>query len=106
MESANINPVQVENQGSFPISDKAVITERFTRTSDKDVIYRFTVNDPETYTAPWTAELSYYPSPGWYEYACHEGNYGMIGILAGAREKERQAAMQTGKAKAMKGGQK
>ena len=106
MESANINPVQVENQGSFPISDKAVITERFTRTSDKDVLYRFTVNDPETYTAPWTAELSYYPSPGWYEYACHEGNYGMIGILAGAREKERQAAMQTGKAKAMKGGQK
>jgi hypothetical protein len=36
--------------------------------------------------------LSFYPSPGWYEYACHEGNYGMHGILAGAREKERQAA--------------
>jgi hypothetical protein len=105
MESANINPVQVEAQGSFPISEKAVITERFTRTSDKDVLYQFTVNDAETYTKPWTAELSYYPSKGMYEYACHEGNYGMIGILAGAREKERRAAAQTGRTKTAKGGQ-
>ena len=92
MESRNINPIQVEAQSSFPISDHAVITERLTRTSDKDILYEFSVNDPETYTQPWKAELSFYPSPGWYEYACHEGNYGMHGILAGAREKERQAA--------------
>ena len=91
MESININPVQVEAQSSFPISENAVVTERFTRTGDKDILYEFSVNDPETYTQPWKAELSFYPSPGWYEYACHEGNYGMHGILAGAREKERRA---------------
>ncbi len=105
MESANINPEQVENQSSFPISEKAVITERFTRTGEKDIFYEFIVNDPETYTQPWKAELSYYPSPGWYEYACHEGNYGIVGILAGAREKERQAAAKSGKSKSAKGGQ-
>jgi len=105
MESANINPVQVENQSSFPISEKAVITERFTRTGEKDIFYEFIVTDPETYTQPWKAELSYYPSPGWYEYACHEGNYGIVGILAGAREKERQAVAKSGRSKTAKGGQ-
>jgi hypothetical protein len=102
MESTNINPVQVEAQSSFPISENAVILERFTRTSDKDILYEFSVTDPETYTQPWKAELSFYPSPGWYEYACHEGNYGMHGILAGAREKERQAALKAKPIKATK----
>ncbi|MBK8837641.1 MAG: hypothetical protein IPO30_02805 [Hyphomonadaceae bacterium] len=106
MESTNINPVQVDNQSSFPISEKAVITERFTRTSEKDIVYEFGVNDPETYTKPWKAQLSFYPSSGVYEYACHEGNYGMHGILAGAREKERRAELAKGKSgKMAKGGQ-
>jgi len=104
MESTNINPVQVEAQSSFPISDNAIVTERLTRTGEKDIVYEFSVNDPETYTQPWKAELSFYPSPGWYEYACHEGNYGMHGILAGAREKERQAALKTKPAKSSKRG--
>ncbi len=104
MESTNINPVQVEAQSSFPISDNAIVTERLTRTGEKDIVYEFSVNDPETYTQPWKAELSFYPSPGWYEYACHEGNYGMHGILAGAREKERQAALKTKPAKFSKRG--
>ncbi len=103
MESINVKPLQAVNQ-SFPISPKAVITERLTRTSGKDIFYDFTVNDPEIYTQPWKAELSFYPSKGMYEYACHEGNYGMIGILAGAREKERRAASVASK-KAAKGGQ-
>ena len=105
MESTNINPVQVDNQSSFPISDRAVITERFTRTSEKDIVYEFGVNDPETYTKPWKAQQSFYPSSGVYEYACHEGNYGMHGILAGAREKDRRAAAKTAKVKTVKGGQ-
>ncbi len=91
METINVNPLQAENQ-SFPLSGKGVVTERLTRTGEKDIHYEFTVNDPETYTQPWKAELSFYPTTNLYEYACHEGNYGMFGILAGAREKERQAA--------------
>jgi hypothetical protein len=110
METINVEPKQQENH-SYPISAKAVITERLTRTSDKGIFYEFSVDDPETYTQPWKAELAFYPSDGLYEYACHEGNYGMHGILAGAREKERQreAAAQTTKAKSksktVKGGQ-
>lgn len=104
MESINVDTKQADNH-SFPISDKAVITERFTRTSDKDVLYEFSVNDPETYTQTWKAEQAFYPSNGVYEYACHEGNYGLHGILAGAREKERQATAKAAKTKTMKGGQ-
>ena len=105
METINVNPLQAENQ-SFPLSDKGVVTERLTRTDAKNIHYEFSVNDPETYTQPWKAELSFNPTTQLYEYACHEGNYGMHGILAGAREKERQAAAaKPVKAKAVKGGQ-
>ena len=109
METTNVKPLQAENQ-SFPLSAKAVVTERLTRTTDKDIFYEFTVNDPDTYTQPWKAELSFYPQSRVYEYACHEGNYGMHGILAGARLKEEQAAAAKAKpvktsAKASKGGQ-
>ena len=106
METINVYPEQQQNHG-FTISPKAVITERFTRASEKDVVYEFTVDDPDTYTQPWKAELSFYPSKGMYEYACHEGNYGMTGILAGAREKERRWAAESAKAKTknIKGGQ-
>ena len=90
METVNVKPIQAENQ-AFPLSSSGVVTERLTRTSDHDIFYEFTVNDPEIYTQPWKAELSFYPSKGMFEYACHEGNYGMHGILAGAREEERQA---------------
>lgn len=90
METRNINPLQAGEQ-SFPVSAKGVVTERLTRTGEKDIFYEFSVDDPETYTQPWRAEMAFYPSTGWYEYACHEGNHGMVGILAGAREKERQA---------------
>ena len=105
METINVNPRQAEDH-VFPLSEKGVVTERFTRTSAEDILYEFSVNDPETYTQPWKAELSFYPSKGGlYEYACHEGNYGMHGILAGAREMERRAAAQSAKAKTVKGGQ-
>jgi hypothetical protein len=90
-ETINVKPLQAEN-GSFPLSPKAVVTERFTRDAEKDIFYAFSVNDPATYTQPWKAELSFYPQSRVYEYACHEGNYGMHGILAGARLKEEQAA--------------
>ena len=69
------------------------VTERFTRTADDTIVYRFTVEDPETWDAPWTAEMPMKETIGpIFEHACHEGNYGLTNILAGAREEERRAA--------------
>jgi hypothetical protein len=77
-------------QGS---SAQTRLVERFTRVGPDTIRYEFTVSDPTTLTRPWTAvepltridELIY-------EYACHEGNYGMVGILSGARFQEKQGA--------------
>jgi hypothetical protein len=67
------------------------LTERFTRSDADTILYEFTVTDPETYTKPWTAQVTMSKSSGaMYEYACHEGNYGMVGILAGARAEEKK----------------
>jgi hypothetical protein len=75
----------------FPASGKTVrVTERFTRVDADHIDYRFTVDDPGTYKRPWTAILPMTRIEGpIYEYACHEGNVGMIGILAGARAQEK-----------------
>ncbi len=68
------------------------LTERFTRTDADTILYEFTVNDPENYTKSWTAQLTMGKTNARvYEYACHEGNYGMEGILAGARAAEKDA---------------
>jgi len=68
------------------------VVERFTRVSPTKIDYRFTVDDPTTYTRAWTAVLPMSKVPDQiYEYACHEGNYGMFGILAGARADEKNA---------------
>jgi hypothetical protein len=91
IETINVNPLQRE-QNSFPLSARGKVTERLTRISDKEIFYEFAVDDPENYTQPWRAELSFYPATTLYEYACHEGNYGLEGILAGARNKEREVA--------------
>ena len=69
------------------------LVERFTRTGADTIDYQFTVNDPLTYMKPWTAStpMSRIDGP-LYEYACHEGNYGLSNILAGARNAERESA--------------
>lgn len=68
------------------------LIERFRRTDDDMVIYEFTVEDERSYTQPWTAMMPLRRTDGpLYEYACHEGNIGMYGILAGARQKDTQA---------------
>jgi hypothetical protein len=62
------------------------VTERFTRVSDKTIEYRATLDDPSTWTKPWSIELAFNAVPGpLYEYACHEGNYAMVDIL-GAKQ--------------------
>src|SRR6185369_2022613 len=62
------------------------VTERFTRTAADTIVYSFTIEDPNTWTRPWTAEIPLVKVPGpIYEYACHEGNYGLPNILRAQR---------------------
>ena len=69
------------------------LVERFTRLGDDTLLYEFTASDPTTYARAWTAQIPMRRSDGQlYEYACHEGNYGMFNLLAGARADERAAA--------------
>jgi hypothetical protein len=68
------------------------ITERFTRVADDRLRYQFTVEDPTIWEKPWGGEYEFSPLKGqMYEYACHEGNYALEGILAGERQKEAAA---------------
>lgn len=68
------------------------LTEKFTRTGANTMLYEFTVSDPETFTRPWTARIPMMAAKGpLFEYACHEGNYGLEGSLAGARAAEAKA---------------
>jgi hypothetical protein len=69
-------------------------TEWFSMESPQQINYRVTVNDPEGFSQPWTAEVPLRALPAGtqlYEYACHEGNYSIVGALAGARQQERDA---------------
>ena len=76
------------------------LVERFTRVGQNEIDYRVTITDPTTFTRPWTIAIPYLNvGEEMYEYACHEGNYGMEGILAGGREEERQAAEAAAKGK-------
>lgn len=69
------------------------VTERFTRVSKSRLNYQFTVEDPDVWDKPWGGEYNFYPLNGQvYEYACHEGNYALPGILSGARLAEKKAA--------------
>ena len=73
------------------------ITERFTRTGPDSIIYRATVDDPTVYTKSWTMEVALEKAEGpVFEYACHEGNYGLAGVLSGEREQEKRAAEHKG----------
>jgi hypothetical protein len=75
------------------------VVERFTRTGPKTILYRFTVEDPSTWDRSWTGEYPWNATDeNLYEYACHEGNYSLGGMLRGAREKESEdAAKKSGK---------
>jgi hypothetical protein len=65
------------------------LIERFTRVDADTLLYEFTVTDPTTWTRPWTASVPMRKAPGpMYEYACHEDNYAIRGVLSGARAQE------------------
>ena len=86
IETINMRPEQGLRGGS----PRQKVTERLTRIGPNKIAYRFTVEDPATYDQPYSGEVAFNATEGpMYEYACHEGNYAMEGILAGAREAEK-----------------
>ena len=88
-----VETTNFSNKNSFRgSSEKMKLIERFRRADADTLIYQFTVEDPDTWARPWTVEIPVTKSQGrLFEYACHEGNYGMAGALAGARAEEKEA---------------
>ncbi len=94
VESTNLCPSTPARYGRLKVSPQTTVVERFTRVSSSELLYEFTVADPSLYSRPWRAEMPFLRAKApMYEYACHEGNYGMTNILAGARAEERKAAV-------------
>jgi len=89
-----VDTTNFNDRTAFQGSSAALhIVERFTRVSADRILYQFTVDDPHTWVRPWTAELPMLQTAGpLYEYACHEGNYGLANTLSGARFTDREAA--------------
>jgi hypothetical protein len=89
VDSTNYKPRSFMSESS----EKLHVTERFSRTGPETLQYEITVDDPGTWTKPWSLMIPLKQSlKPVYEYACHEGNEGLAGILAGARAEERAAA--------------
>jgi len=87
-----VDTTNFSDEYSFRGSDRNLhLTERFTRVSPDTLIYEFTVDDPTAFTKPWTVQIPVTRTKGpIYEYACHEGNYAMMDILAGARATDKK----------------
>ena len=86
-----IETTQFRGGSSGLTSTNMHLVERLTRIDPDTVAYEYTVTDPTVYTAPYTVMMPFRRTDGpLFEYACHEGNYGLHGILAGAREFEKQ----------------
>jgi hypothetical protein len=99
VETTNLNPGQKAHYGikqRFYLPPTGKVTERFTRVAADEILYQFTVEDATAYTQPWKGEVPLRATADHiYEYACHEGNYALPGILAGAREQEKTAQGKT-----------
>ena len=88
VETTNINPKQSIQR--VPPSKDMKVTERFSRVDEETILYTFTVEDPTMYTQAWGGEIPIKKlHDRLYEYACHEGNYGMSAVLSGARYEEK-----------------
>jgi hypothetical protein len=96
----------VETRGLRPgsgafVSGNGRIIEKFTRIADDEILYEFEVNDPTVYTSVYRGQTALHRIKGGdagrtYEYACHEGNYGLLNILEGGRYNDRMGIKQTG----------
>jgi len=94
VETTNISLQQPV--GGVPLSEDARVIERFTRVDEETILYEFTVDDPRRFAEPWGGEIpitKLYAQV--YEYACHEGNYSLSGVLSGARYQERMEAQES-----------
>ena len=93
-KTGSFDPSVVQAVGS---GETLHLTERFTRIDSDTLLYEFTVNDGTTYSRPFTASIPMRRGEGpLFEYACHEGNYGLRNVLAGARIEERAAGTESG----------
>jgi hypothetical protein len=96
VDTTNIRPENLFRGAS----EKLHVVERFRRVDANTILYRVTLDDPDTWTKPWTMEFPLRSTPGpVYEYACHEGNYGLRDILSGARWEEKAAEESAKKSK-------
>jgi len=91
LETTNFRPDPgVTYRNSNPETFK--IVERFTRVDAETISYEFTVEDPTTWTSPWSAAIPWNKTDDQlYEYACHEDNYDAVNFLTGARAREQEA---------------
>jgi hypothetical protein len=86
VETTGFRPEEAFRPPVFLIGPDAKVTERFTRISATEIRYAFAVEDPATYTETWKGEMPFRTTKEpMYEYACHEGNYSLAGLLEGAR---------------------
>jgi len=94
VETTNFHPGQSARAATKHVlfaSEQLKVTERFTRVADDRIKYEFQMDDPTVYSQVWRGELPLRKTAGpIYEYACHEGNYALPGILAGARLQEKE----------------
>jgi hypothetical protein len=93
IETTNLDPHR--SIAGFPAANMRVV-ERLTRSDADGIDYQFTVDDPTTWSRPWTAAVPIAKTQGrLYEFACHEGNYGLVNILTAARTLEKRASAET-----------
>jgi len=94
VETTGLRDVDLRNAAVFGTSTKGRVVERFTRVGPHGMSYTVTIEDPATFTQSWTASIPMKMVDGpLYEYACHEGNYGLPNILSGHRQEEREKAI-------------
>ena len=91
VETVGLHPLHAERHYVAALSERARVIEKFTRISEAEMLYEF-AEDPIYYTENWSGEMIFTASEEpIYEYACHEGNYGLTGILAGARQIDQES---------------
>jgi hypothetical protein len=87
VETTNFHPSQVFRGAS----ENLKVIERFTRTGPDTILYKFTIDDPTTFSRPWSGEVPFTRMDDLiYEYACHEGNYALSNVLSGERNREQR----------------
>jgi hypothetical protein len=101
VETTNLNPGQAftaDIRHRIYLAPESKVTERFTRVAAGEILYEFEIEEPHAYTQTWRGEIPMHATKGpMYEYACHEGNYALTDILAGARQQEKEAALGPGR---------